>query len=42
MKAGKQPVQGQVRKNAIGLKLGFSGEDYGYAMTSDFPVQAYF
>jgi predicted ATPase len=26
MKAGTQPVQGLVRKNAISLKLGFSGE----------------
>jgi predicted ATPase len=32
MKAGTQPVQGTVRKNAISLKLGFSGEDYGYAI----------
>src|SRR6202012_2029789 len=27
MKAGTQPVQGTVRKNAISLKLGFGGED---------------
>src|SRR3989337_1195613 len=32
MKAGTQPVQGVVRKNAISLKLGFSGDDYGYAI----------
>ena len=32
MKAGTQPVQGVVRKNSISLKLGFSGEDYGYAI----------
>src|SRR5260370_32131648 len=32
MKAGTQPLQGLVRKNPISLKLGFSGEDYGYAI----------
>ena len=42
MKAGKQPVQGQVRKNAIGLKLGFSGEDYGYAIDLGLPSSGIF
>ena len=37
MKAGTQPVQGTVRKNAISLKLGFSGEDYGYAIDLGLP-----
>jgi len=37
MKAGTQPVQGLVRKNAISLKLGFSGEDYGYAIDLGLP-----
>lgn len=32
MKAGTQPIQGLVRKNSISLKLGFSGDDYGYAI----------
>ncbi len=38
MKAGTQPVQGTVRKNAISLKLGFSGEDYGYAIDLGLPT----
>jgi predicted ATPase len=38
MKAGTQPVQGLVRKNAISLKLGFSGEDYGYAIDLGLPT----
>jgi predicted ATPase len=37
MKAGTQPVQGLVRKNPISLKLGFSGEDYGYAIDLGLP-----
>ena len=37
MKAGKQPVQGVVRKNSISLKLGFSGDDYGYAIDLGLP-----
>jgi predicted ATPase len=32
MKAGTQPIRGLVRKNSISLKLGFSGDDYGYAI----------
>jgi predicted ATPase len=38
MKAGRQPVQGLVRKNAISLKLGFSGDDYGYAIDLGLPT----
>jgi predicted ATPase len=38
MKAGTQPVQGLVRKNSISLKLGFSGNDYGYAIDLGLPV----
>jgi predicted ATPase len=38
MKTGNQPVQGTVRKNAISLKLGFSGEDYGYAIDLGLPT----
>jgi predicted ATPase len=37
MKAGSQPVQGLVRKNPISLKLGFSGQDYGYAIDLGLP-----
>lgn len=37
MKAGTQPVQGVVRKNPISLKLGFSGDDYGYAIDLGLP-----
>jgi len=40
MKAGTQPVQGLVRKNAISLKLGFSGEDYGYAIDLGLPADS--
>jgi len=42
MKAGTQPVQGTVRKNAISLKLGFSGEDYGYAIDLGLPTSPVF
>ncbi|HEY4848443.1 MAG TPA: AAA family ATPase [Methylocella sp.] len=37
MKAGTRPVQGLVRKNPISLKLGFSGDDYGYAIDLGLP-----
>jgi hypothetical protein len=39
MKAGSQPVQGLVRKNPVSLKLGFSGEDYGYAIDLGLPLR---
>lgn len=42
MKAGKQPVLGVVRKNSISLKLGFSGDDYGYAMDLGLPSSGIF
>ena len=42
MKAGKRPVQGLVRKNAISLKLGFSGDDYGYAIDLGLPSSGIF
>jgi predicted ATPase len=38
MKAGAEPVQGTVRSKPIGLKLGFSGKDYGYAIELGLPV----
>jgi predicted ATPase len=38
MKAGQDPVQGTVRNKSVSLKLGFSGEDYGYAIDLGLPV----
>jgi predicted ATPase len=38
MKHGAQPVEGLVRKNPISLKLGFSSEDYGYAIDLGMPI----
>jgi predicted ATPase len=38
MKKGQQPVQGTVRKASISLKLGFSGDDYGYAIDLGLPT----
>src|SRR5216684_3590434 len=40
MKSGTQPLQGLVRKEPISLKLGFSGEDYGYAIDLGLPSQS--
>lgn len=37
MKRGEQPVQGTVRKGPVSLKLGFAGEDYGYAIDLGLP-----
>ena len=37
MKKGEQPVQGTVRKASVSLKLGFSGNDYGYAIDLGLP-----
>jgi predicted ATPase len=37
MKRGEQPVQGTVRKASLSLKLGFSGDDYGYAIDLGLP-----
>jgi predicted ATPase len=39
MQQGRQPVQGVVRKNPVSLKLGFSGDDYGYAIDLGLPPQ---
>jgi predicted ATPase len=38
MKAGTQPVQGTMRQRPISLKLGFSSEDYGYAIDLGLPA----
>lgn len=37
MKRGDQPIQGTVRKASISLKLGFAGDDYGYAIDLGLP-----
>ena len=40
MKAGTEPVQGTVRKGPVSLKLGFSSEDYGYAIDLGLPMDS--
>lgn len=37
MKSGEQAVEGTRRSKTVALKLGFSGEDYGYAMDLGLP-----
>lgn len=38
MRAGRVPVQGTQRKDAVRLKLGFAGEDFGYCITMGLPA----
>jgi len=38
VKRGEQPVQGTVRKGPVSLKLGFAGDDYGYAIDLGLPI----
>jgi predicted ATPase len=38
MKAGTQPVQGTRRQGPVSLKLGFSSDDYGYAIDLGLPL----
>lgn len=38
MKRGEQPVQGTVRKDRVSVKLGFSSNDYGYAIDLGLPL----
>ena len=38
VKAGQHPVEGTRRKNPLALKLGFAGDDYGYAIELGLPV----
>jgi predicted ATPase len=38
VKRGEQPVQGTVRRNRVALKLGFAGDDYGYAIDLGLPI----
>ncbi len=40
MKQGKQAVQGTVRTGPVSLKLGFAGDDFGYAADLGLPVPA--
>jgi predicted ATPase len=37
-KRGHAPVQGTMRKNSVALKLGFAGEDFGYAIDLGLPI----
>jgi predicted ATPase len=37
VKRGERPVQGTVRKASLSLKLGFAGDDYGYAIDLGLP-----
>jgi predicted ATPase len=38
MRTGRVPVQGTQRKEAVRLKLGFSGNDFGYCITMGLPT----
>ena len=40
MKQGEMPIQGTVRKGPISLKLGFAGNDYGFAVDLGLPANA--
>ena len=39
VKRGDHPVQGTRRQHVVSLKLGFSGEDYGYAIDLGLPLK---
>ncbi|MGV3481032.1 MAG: AAA family ATPase [Sphingobium sp.] len=41
MLSGERPVQGTVRSAPVALKLGFSGEDFGYAIELGLPEPMY-
>ncbi|WP_086823008.1 AAA family ATPase [Allokutzneria sp. NRRL B-24872] len=38
VREGREPVQGLRRSKPVGLKLGFSGEEFGYAIDMGLPV----
>jgi predicted ATPase len=38
MRRGEAPLQGTVRKESVNLKLGFSGDDFGYLIDLGLPV----
>ena len=40
MRSGQHPVQGTVRKNPIGLKLGFACDDFGYSVELGLPEKS--
>jgi len=39
-RSGTQAIEGTVRRNRVGLKLGFASNDYGYAIDLGLPVGA--
>jgi predicted ATPase len=39
VKRGEHPVQGTMRKASLSLKLGFAGDDYGYAIDLGLPTR---
>lgn len=40
MRRGAQPVQGTVRSGPVSLKLGFSSDDFGYAIDLGLPINS--
>jgi predicted ATPase len=38
MREGSDPIQGTSRKKPVSLRLGFSGDDYGYAIDLGLPI----
>src|ERR1022692_765525 len=38
VREGRYPVQGTVRTKAVGLRLGFAGDDFGYAIDFGLPA----
>jgi predicted ATPase len=38
MRAGRQPVQGTLRKDAVHLQLGFAADDFSYAIDLGLPI----
>jgi predicted ATPase len=42
MRSGQVPIQGTVRSGPISLKLGFSGDDFGYAIDLGLPTSGAF
>ncbi|MBE1498317.1 putative ATPase [Amycolatopsis lexingtonensis] len=40
VREGRTPVQGTVRSKAVGLRLGFAGDEFGYALDLGLPVPA--
>ncbi|MFI5613895.1 AAA family ATPase [Amycolatopsis sp. NPDC051903] len=38
VRSGRSPVQGTVRKQAVGLRLGFAGDEFGYALDLGLPI----